>query len=214
CYNLLRLVQIIKSDKSLEKEIVSQTKVPTINHFLFGTKQVDIAKDLDISEERVSQILTDFKEEIQEQYDAGITKLQILQTQQEKKINLTKEKLNELIEEDYNKMIEGDCLKELPKLPNEIIDCVIIDPPYGISYQSNYRKEKYDKIKDDDEQAFGLLDKSLSLAKDKMKKNSHVYIFTSWKVFDKVKPIVEKYFDVRNCLIWNKNNWTAGDLKN
>jgi len=45
-----------------------------------------------------------------------------------------------------------------------------------------------------------------------MKKDSHVYIFTSWKVYEQVKPIIEKYFEVKNCLIWNKNNWSMGDL--
>jgi DNA modification methylase len=47
-----------------------------------------------------------------------------------------------------------------------------------------------------------------------MKTNSHIYIFTSWKVIEKIKPIIEKHFEVKNCLIWNKNNWSMGDLKN
>jgi site-specific DNA-methyltransferase (adenine-specific) len=46
-----------------------------------------------------------------------------------------------------------------------------------------------------------------------MKRNSHIYIFTSWKVIDKVKPIIEKYFKLKNCLVWNKNNWSMGDLE-
>jgi len=204
----------IKKIKNLDLFLRNKIKLSTINELLSGKQGVEVAKLYDITKGRVSQIWGDWKNEIEQSYDSGITKQEILQTQQEKKINLTTEKLNELIEEDYNKLIKGDCLKELPKLPNEIIDCVIIDPPYGIDYQSNYRKEKHDKIKGDSNEAFNLLDKSLSLIKDKMKKNSHIYIFTSWKVFDKVKPIVDKYFDVKNCLIWNKNNWTAGDLKN
>ncbi len=45
-----------------------------------------------------------------------------------------------------------------------------------------------------------------------MKKDSHIYIFTTWKVYEKVKPIIGKYFEIKNCLIWNKNNWSMGDL--
>ena len=110
-------------------------------------------------------------------------------------------------------MIIGDCLKEIPKLSDNKIDCVIVDPPYGIDYQSNYKIEKYEKIKGDNKEAFNLLDKSLNLIKPKLKTNSHIYIFTSWKVIDKVKPIVEKHFEVKNCIIWDKENTSMGDLK-
>lgn len=34
-----------------------------------------------------------------------------------------------------NKIILGDCIKELKKLPNDSIDCIITDPPYMISQE-------------------------------------------------------------------------------
>jgi DNA modification methylase len=46
-------------------------------------------------------------------------------------------------------LINGDCLQELTKLEDNSVDLVLIDPPYGMSYVSNYRKEKYSKIKND-----------------------------------------------------------------
>lgn len=129
----------------------------------------------------------------------------------EKKIEKLKEEVKEVESEELN-LFEGDCLTELGNIDYNSVACLIIDPPYGIDYQSNYKLAKHDKIDSDTSDAFKLLDKSLKVVKPKMKKDSHVYIFTTWKVYEKVKPIVEKYFEVKNCLIWNKNNWSMGDL--
>lgn len=109
-------------------------------------------------------------------------------------------------------VIKGECLQTIPQLKGNSIACLIIDPPYGIDFQSNHKLAKYEKIKDDDAGAFELLDKSLELVKPKLLPDAHVYIFTSWKVFELVKPIVAKHFEVKNALIWNKNNWSMGDL--
>ena len=98
-------------------------------------------------------------------------------------------------------------------LKDSSVSCLIIDSPYGINFQSNHRTAKHDRIINDKEEAFNLLDKSLEKVKPKMLKDSHIYIFTSWKVLEFVKPIVEKYFQVKNILIWNKNNWSMGDLE-
>lgn len=129
----------------------------------------------------------------------------------EKKINEIIEKTKEIKSENIG-LIEGDCLNEIPKLKDKSISCLIIDPPYGIDYQSNNRLVKYEKIENDNINAFDLLDKSLSLVETKMLDDSHIYIFTSWKVYEFVKPIISKYFEVKNCLIWNKNNLSMGDL--
>ncbi len=203
----------IKSNKILKKQLSSKVNIPTVNEFLEGKKQSEIANNYDITQGRVSQIWGDFVNEITSDFNAGTPKQEIIKNQSKNGINLTEEKINELIKEDYNKVILGNCLDEIPKLKDNSIDCVIIDPPYGIDYQSNFKKEKHEKIDGDRSKAFNLLDKSLTEVKPKLKKDSHIYIFTSWKVYEKVKPIVEKYFTVKNCLIWNKTNWSMGDLK-
>ena len=202
----------IKRNPKLVKSMSDKINISTVNELLLEKKQGEIANNYDITQGRVSQIWGDFKSEIETLYQSGNTKEEIIEIQNEKNINLTAEKINELIEEDLNKIIHGDCLKEIPKIEDGSIDCVIIDPPYGIDFQSNYKKEKFDKIKSDDKDSFSLLDNSLEKVKPKMKKDSHIYIFTSWKVFDKIKPIVEKHFEIKNCLIWNKEDRGMGDL--
>ena len=204
----------IQKDKELVLFLRNKSNISSVNEILSGKTHQEVANIYGLDRSRITQIWGDFKNEITELYNIGTPKEEIVEIQNEKRINLTAEKLNELIEEDYNKLIIEDCLKEIPKLDDGIVDCLIIDPPYGINFQSQYRKEKHDRIEGDNKEAFELLDKSLKLVKPKMKTNSHVYIFTSWKVYEKVKPIVEKYFDIRNCLVWNKTEWGMGDLNN
>lgn len=202
----------IKKNPILVKSIIDKTNISTVNELLEGKKQSEVANNYGITQGAVSQKWGDFQNELLEKYNNGTPKEILIEEQVEKGINLTLESLNEIITEDFNKLIIGDCLEELPKLQDESIDCVIIDPPYGIDYQSNYKKEKYDKIINDGTESYNLLKNSLRELKLKMKKNSHIYIFTSWKVLEGVKPLVEEFFEVKNCLVWNKNNWSMGDL--
>ena len=58
-----------------------------------------------------------------------------------------------------------------------------------------------------------MWNKACCILCSKMAADSHLYCFTSWKVFAGFKAITEKYFTVRNCLIWEKNNWSMGDLE-
>ncbi len=201
----------IKRNPMLTKSLCDKTNISSVNEIINGKKHEEVANIYGLSRSRITQIWNDWLNELTNNYNNGSTKQEIVEQESEKGIKLTLEKLNELIEEDYNKLIIGDCLKEIPKLNNEIIDCLIIDPPYGQDYQSHHRNNKFKKIKYDNQKAFDLLDNSLKLIKPKLNKNSHIYIFTSWKVIEKVKPIIEKYFDIKNCLVWDKVNPGMGD---
>jgi site-specific DNA-methyltransferase (adenine-specific) len=46
-----------------------------------------------------------------------------------------------------------------------------------------------------------------------MKENTAMYMFCSMDKVDFFKQELEKYFKVKNIIIWVKNNWTAGDLE-
>ncbi len=133
-------------------------------------------------------------------------------SRKQKKMEKIFDGVKELSAEDMG-IYEGDCLEQLNKVKDNSVACLILDPPYGIDFNSNFKLAKHDKIESDNKEAFSLLDKSLKKVQSKMLKNSHVYIFTSWKVFEFIKPIIEKYFEVKNTLIWNKNNWSMGDLQ-
>ncbi len=108
----------------------------------------------------------------------------------------------------------GDCTKLLAALPDASLDLLLTDPPYGIEYESEHREvNPFWKIANDRlEETVSVLDTTLALASRKLKDNTHIYLFTSWKTYPALLPVIEKYFTVSNLLVWVKNNWTAGDL--
>jgi hypothetical protein len=94
----------------------------------------------------------------------------------------------------------GDCMDILPTL--NLIDSVITDPPYGMSYQSNFRNEKHLKIENDKDADLAnlVIDWSLKNAKHS------IYAFGRWdNLLDYPKP--------KSLITWVKNNWSMGDLQ-
>lgn len=108
----------------------------------------------------------------------------------------------------------GDCVNLLETLPDKSLDLLLTDPPYGIDYESEHREvTPFDKLENDRlEETIAVVSDALAVASRKLKDNSHVYIFTSWKTYPYLLPVVSRFFTVKNLLVWVKNNWTAGDL--
>jgi len=111
--------------------------------------------------------------------------------------------------------ILGDCLEEMKKITNESVDLVVTDPPYLINYKTNHRKNKNHRfcktIKNDDN--FELISKYLQELNRIMKNDTAGYMFCSFDNVEFFKSEIQKYFKIKNMIIWVKNNWTAGDLK-
>lgn len=86
-----------------------------------------------------------------------------------------------------------DCFKELKNIPNNSIDLILTDPPYGINYKSKCRKD-FKKIKGDKKLAIPLNEFMRVL-----KPTGCALIFYSPKneLIDKRK---------KNTLIWLKND--------
>ena len=108
----------------------------------------------------------------------------------------------------------GNALDVLGMLPDNSIDLILTDPPYGINYMSRSKSLPLTKISNDKaSEAYELLDKVLSLAEKKLKPDRHIYIFTNWQAYEGMAPVVKKYFKLKGALAWIKNNRTRGDLK-
>ena len=49
-----------------------------------------------------------------------------------------------------NKIIKGDCVEEMKKLPENTVDAIITDPPYGLEFMGKewdkFKEEEYVKI--------------------------------------------------------------------
>lgn len=112
-----------------------------------------------------------------------------------------------------SRLFLGDCLKTLACLPDHSIDCIITDPHYDFHNQGRSHALTLDQTAHDDEGTYELLDQVLAAAWHKLKENSHIYIFTSWREFSPMAAVVKKYFNLKNALIWVKHNRTRSNLK-
>lgn len=116
-------------------------------------------------------------------------------------------------EEVVSQLLLGDCVQLLGGLQDNSIDCILIDPPYGINYKSLSHKLPKVTILNDGFEAYALLDKALAAAYPKLKDGCWAFIFTNWKAYPSMAAITERYFPIKNLLIWEKNAWTRGDMK-
>lgn len=104
-----------------------------------------------------------------------------------------------------------DCFVMLDNLPEKSIDLLLVDPPYGMSFKSNYRKEKHLKIQNDN--SLEWLSDWLFQVSRVLKKDSHCYIFCSNHFVDVFITEIKKVLPYKNMLIWEKNNTGMGDLE-
>ncbi len=94
-----------------------------------------------------------------------------------------------------NKIIKGDCLKVMKQLPNNCIDLIITDPPYGdnVAYGWNNKQIKNNK---------NPLMNCLALVEcyRVLKRNRSVYNFTNWKHYPFLTEFIMRYtkFKIRH----------------
>lgn len=112
-------------------------------------------------------------------------------------------------------LICADCREFLPTIPNESIDTILTDPPYGIGYLSNMRavSEKFDAIYNDGENDAASLKlfayrKFFRILKD----NSVAICFASFKNYSEDYDLLSEIFEVRNAIVWDKGGGGIGDL--
>lgn len=105
----------------------------------------------------------------------------------------------------------GDSTKkeDVEKLMNgEKADMVFCDAPYGYEYKSNYQ-DKYEMLQNDNR----ILD-FIPAIWGAMQNNCPVYEFCGWQSLKQwLKYFENTNLDLKNIIIWKKNNWSMGDLK-
>ena len=104
---------------------------------------------------------------------------------------------------------QGDCLELMKNIPDGSVDLVLTDPPYGIDFQSNFRKNKFNKIENDIAVNAEFLDECKRVLKD----TGAFYCFTRWDVYPSWIEQIRKRFKVKNCIVWFKRGGGLGDLK-
>jgi DNA modification methylase len=109
-------------------------------------------------------------------------------------------------------IIHGDSVQVLPTLDKASFDLLLSDPPYGMDFKSGWSdKEKIanDKIEDTIQLFENVLKESVPLLKD----DAHFYLFGNLDYMPQIKPIIQKYLNLKNVLIWDRKVIGMGDLK-
>lgn len=123
----------------------------------------------------------------------------------EKQINGTVDTLKE-----KSILWNGDCLKLLENIPDNSIDMLLIDPPYNISRDNNFKSMgSRGGIGMD----FGEWDKDFDLTSyidlfpRILKENSNVVIFNDWKTLGEIRnACLKNSIQMKRCLVLNKSN--------
>jgi site-specific DNA-methyltransferase (adenine-specific) len=133
-------------------------------------------------------------------------------------INLTIKNTSNLIkpyfETPNGKLYWGDCLDIMKELPDESVDLVVTDPPYGINFKSNHRKgmksKEFEHLKNDNnlEWFIDFYKESLRL----LKKDSYFYSFFRFDAYFDIAELFGKIVKPTSVLIWNKMDYGMGDL--
>ena len=107
-------------------------------------------------------------------------------------------------------LIHGDCLEHMRSMPAGSVDAVVTDPPYGIGYQSNMRKNKFSHMANDDITNAIWLPFMVNI----IKPGGSLYCFSRWDVLGTWKSLMEFFgLEVRNCIVWDKELGGMGNLK-
>lgn len=124
-----------------------------------------------------------------------------------------KTKLGDIYQLGRHRLMCGDStsIDDVEKLMSGAkADMVFTDPPYGMEFQSNFRKatEKFRPIENDDK----ILDIAPVLWAV-MADKSAAYICTRWDVYP---TWFEQFsqFALKNCVVWHKRGGGMGDLVN
>lgn len=84
-------------------------------------------------------------------------------------------------------------------------DATVTDPPYGISYRSNHRKERFDELQNDDRILGGWVEPSMRRSR------GWIVFFCAWQRLDEWMEVGRQIGNLTNLLIWKKAA-AMGDL--
>jgi DNA modification methylase len=107
--------------------------------------------------------------------------------------------------------LHGDAIDVMRRLPDEYVDAVITDPPYGISFQSGQRvvSKKFDHIKNDDQPYIWWLRDAASL----LKSGGCLLCFCRWDTAEAFRLAIRwAGLKVTAQLVWDRVVHGMGDL--
>ncbi|NQT49289.1 site-specific DNA-methyltransferase [Candidatus Kuenenbacteria bacterium] len=108
-----------------------------------------------------------------------------------------------------NNIFFGDSLEETNKLPNDIIDLIVTDPPYTI--RKDFGKGT---VSVKEKEFISWCENWIKQCHRILKSNGSIYICINWEASSIIESILKKHFTVRNRITWKrdkgrgaKRNW-------
>lgn len=114
----------------------------------------------------------------------------------------------------------GDARDLVAQLPAPI-DCIIVDPPYGMAFRSNSAQlpsgKRWVRDIEGDDNLDGALELFAAVMRPLMgllSEEADVYVFTRWTILGPwCDAVAELGLAVTNCLVWDKGTPGMGDVK-
>ena len=184
-----------------KKYIITNKKLINNNNNIYYINKYNMSNNSDSNNKKIKKnkstknilIVDNELEKLENEFNNTIENKEIkTEIKMEKKIKKSISNKQNVIENNLNQnggnktikiqLFNNDCMKELEKIEDESIDCIITDPPYFIDKLDNNWSSK--EIKED-------------------KKNSHIKHLPKGMKFDKdqVKKLYEFYFELSKILI-------------
>ena len=109
----------------------------------------------------------------------------------------------------YPQLINDKAENAITKIPDESVNLIITDPPYGIGFKGNrYRNIDFDVMFNDESLQF--LEGFSSEFERILVPKAHCYIFTHWDVYSlMLKLFADKLF-LQTVIIWDKDEGGHG----
>jgi len=105
---------------------------------------------------------------------------------------------------EINKIYHLNCLDLIQEFPDSFVDATITD------YQSNHREVKFRKIENDERPYVDWIEPLYP----KMSEGGRLICFYRYDVQEELLSEIERVgFKIKSQLVWDKGNWSSGDLK-
>lgn len=104
----------------------------------------------------------------------------------------------------------------LRRLPDDSVDCILTDPPYGVSFESNMdtnanlETHKGSLWGDQDSDFMEELAPEFERV---LKPDSHCYVFTNWKAYADFQSYFDDVLNLNTVLVWDKKMNGMGNLE-
>lgn len=181
---------------------------------LLGESKTNVAADI-----ALAKAMTLYPELAEEKTkSAAYKRLKLLEEVRLRKLLAARKAGNgdgEALEE---QVLHGDLREVLPTLPEGSVDLVIVDPPYGVAFDTvaHDGSAGYQNFNDSPEYAQALLEEMIPLLHRVMARDSAIYIFYSIQQHDRITKLLSETFDNIDPMpiIWHKTNLGGGSVAN